>query len=668
MKKKFRVYAAAFILLLMVLTTVSVSSVSASGNSLPAPEGTPPPPEPQPDPGTPEPNGGDNDGGGERKSIIQQIFNIVFDYRTMKDAIILTINGMFEDAVGDISTTGSPLYEVGSEISEIAFQTEKLKEIRLSTWLGLRKVAFALLPMVAALTIWASMKDGLYSVTGYANTLESVTEFVVSIAVALASYWLMEQTISLVKTLTLAIAGAFDINITGSVFVGSLLKTASFSTLSPLMSMVFSIFAFVFLVVFMVSVELAFLAREVVLILAVGMAPLMIILGSVRPLGWLRALWSKAFIVFLLILPVNVLILGIAVKLHLSAMDLSSGILSTTLQLLILAGTISILIALNTTLGKLVYGAAIEVAKQVGSTLMSLGTMAAGLAVGVGALGTGGLAAAGGAMGGTQTLAPAAGGGGSGGAISGSIAGGADITSTSKLTSAIGGVLSSSGNSAVRNLGRGMQAGNAIRDHRLANQEPPSSAPLDIANNGMPGYEAGIADVMDQFEGNPNVVAAIGPDEQTLTANTRLGADTAVANLRAMESAGLSARDGLQETNYLHAGRSNVEMAGREFIRAEAGSFALGNYSRYQPNEITSQVPRSSSLHPRDFAVGHRIVQAEQKHHGSSFRNITPDMMGSVAQAVQARRLSGMTSNLDIIDSAAQTNLQDWIDDSLGLL
>ena len=650
--------------MLVVLTTLSVSTVSASGNSLPGPEGTPPPPSPPPDPGTPEPPNGDDDGGGERKSIIKQIFTIIFDYRTMKDAIISTINGMFEDAVGDISTTGSPLYDVGSEISEIVFQTEKLKELRLSTWLGLRKVAFALLPLVAAMTIWASMKDGLYSVTGYANTLEAVTELVVSIAIALASYWLMEQLISLTKSLTLAVAGAFEINITGSVFVGSLLKSATFSTLNPLMSMVFSIFAFVFLVVFMFSVELAFLSREVVLIITVGIAPLMIILGSVRPLGWLRALWSKAFIVFLLILPVNVMLLGIAVKLHLSAMDLSSGILSTVLQLLILAGTISILVALNTTLGKLVYGAAIEVAKQVGSTLMSLGTMAAGLAVGAGALGAGGLAAAGGSAGG---LAPSAG-GGSGGAISGSLASGANVTSTSKLTSTIGGVLSGSQNSAVRNLGRGVRAGNAIRDHRLANQSPPSSALLDIANNGMPGYEAGIGDVMDQFQGNPNAVAAIGPDEQTLTVNTRLGADTAVANLRAMESAGLSARDGLQETNYLHAGRSNIELAGREFIRAEAGSFALGDYSRYQPNEITAQVPRSANLHPRDFAVGHRIVQAEQKHHGSTFRNITPDMMGSVARAVQARRLSGTTSNLDIIDSAAQSDLQDWIDDSIGLL
>jgi len=651
--------------MLVVLTTLSVSTVSASGNSLPGPEGTPPPPSPPPDPGTPEPPNGDDDGGGERKSIIKQIFTIIFDYRTMKDAIISTINGMFEDAVGDISTTGSPLYDVGSEISEIVFQTEKLKELRLSTWLGLRKVAFALLPLVAAMTIWASMKDGLYSVTGYANTLEAVTEFVVSIAIALASYWLMEQLISLTKSLTLAVAGAFEINITGSVFVGSLLKSASFGALNPLMSMILSIFAFVFLVVFMFSVELAFLAREVVLIITVGMAPLMIILGSVRPLGWLRALWSKAFIVFLLILPVNVLLLGIAVKLHLSAMDLSSGILSTVLQMLILAGTISILIALNTTLGKLVYGAAIEVAKQVGSTLMSLGTMAAGLAVGAGALGAGGLAAAGGSTGG---LAPAAGGGGSGGVISGSLASGTNVTSTSKLTSTIGGVLSSSRNSAVRNLGRGVRAGNAIRDHRLANQSPPSSALLDIANNGMPGYEAGIGDVMDQFQGNPNAVAAIGTDEQTLTANTRLGADTAVANLRAMESSGLSARDGLQETNYLHAGRTNIEMAGREFIRAEAGSFALEDYSRYQPNEISAQVPRTGDLHPRDFAVGHRIVQAEQKHHGSTFRNITPKMMGSVARAVQARRLSGMTSNLDIIDTAAQSDLQDWIDDSIGLL
>lgn len=667
------IFRAASAVLLVALTTVSVSSVYASGGRSPSPRETPPPPQEQPDPGTPvpapnSPGSAEADGGGP---VIHKIFKILFDYRTMKDAIIATINGMFEDAVGEISTTGSPLYQMGSEISKIVFQTEKLKDLRYSSWVELRKVAFALLPLVAALTLWASMKEGLYSVTGYANTLEAVTEFVVSIALALASYWLMEQAIGLTESLTLAIAGAFQLDLTASVFSGVLVKTFTFGSMSPVMTMLFSIIALVFIVVFMVSVLLAFLAREVIMIITVALAPLLILLGSVRPLGWLRSLWSKAFFVFLLLLPVNVLLMGVSAKLHLSAVDLSSGPLSFTLQLIIIAGTLSILIALNTTLGKLVFGAAIEVAKKAGSTLMDLGSIAAGLAVGAGALGAGSAGALGGALGGSQTLSPAGGGGGGGGfgrSISGNLSGTTGITSTSKLTSTIGGVLSSSRSSAVRSFGGGLRAGTAVRDYQEANQLMRSSPPLDLANKEMPGYEQGLADVTEQFDTVQKSVG-LGGKQEELEAATRFGADTAVANLRAVENAGGSARDYLHEAGYLHRGRKNIELAGREFIRAEAGSFVLGKHrSRYQSNEIMDRTPNTRELHYRDFAVGHRIVQAEQRKQNSPFREISPAKLEATARAVHARRLSGMSSNLDIMDSAANSRLEDWIDDSLGLI
>ncbi len=68
---------------------------------------------------------------------------------------------------------------MGEAVSKIVFDVETLKKTRLDSWTQLRKVAFALLPLTAALTIWASMKDGLYSVTGYANTYEAIAEFFV---------------------------------------------------------------------------------------------------------------------------------------------------------------------------------------------------------------------------------------------------------------------------------------------------------------------------------------------------------------------------------------------------------------------------------------------------------------------------------------------------------
>jgi hypothetical protein len=194
MNRKVLINSAAVLVLLVAVSTIFVSSAYAGPDG----PGTPPPPKPKT---TPDPTGDDGGDSGDNKkstSIITQIFKVMFDSSTMKDAIVNSIDSIFDDAVGNITASSSPFYKMGSEI----FETDKLSEVRKTSWLQLRKVAFALLPLTAALTIWASMKDGLYSVTGYATTFEAVAEFFVSIAIALASFWLMEQAISLIKILT----------------------------------------------------------------------------------------------------------------------------------------------------------------------------------------------------------------------------------------------------------------------------------------------------------------------------------------------------------------------------------------------------------------------------------------------------------------------------------
>jgi len=643
-------------MLLVAVSTIFVSSANAGPDG----PGTPPPPQPKT---TPDPTGDDGGDSGDNKkstSIITQIFKVIFDTSTMKDAIVNSLDSMFHDAYGDVTKSAGPFYQTGSEISEIVFETEKLQEVRKSSWLQLRKVAFALLPLVAALTIWASMKDGLYSVTGYANTFEAVAEFFVSIAIALASYWLMEQAISLVKVLTVAIAESLQVDITGSVYAGLVIKPSLAAMSSPVMSMIFYIFAFALILTYMASVTIAFLAREVVIIMTVALAPVMIILGSVRPLSWLRGLWSKAFMVFLLLLPINVLTMGVSFKLWVAAMSLSSGMVATILQLLLITGTISVLIAVNGTLGKLVYGAAIEVAQKVGETVAAVGSLAFAAVGGVGAL-LGGAGAA------ASTAPVVAGGGGTGGSMALANTGGGAVTSTSKLTSTIGNVLSSSSSGILRSMGGGLKAGNAINDYKTASNTPPSPK-LNIGKNGVPGLEKGTEDVMGQID-TPQKAAAIGSDQATLSGRVNLGAQTSAATLEAVEGAGLSAGDYLRDTNYLNPGRPNIEMAGRDFVRSEAGSFALGNKSNYVQTDLPNSTPRTRGLHSLDYQAAQRIVQSDQSVGNNHFSEISASKMQDVAQAVHARRLSGTRSYDAIVNSASkESNIVDWINNSKGLI
>jgi len=259
--------------------------------------------------------------------------------------------------------------------------------------------------------------------------------------------------------------------------------------------------------------------------------------------------------------------MGVSFELMTSAMKLSTGPVETILQLLIITGTVSILIAVNGTLGKLVYGAAIEVAQKVGETVAAVATLAVGAAGGVGALLGGAGAAAG-------TAPVIAGGGGTGGSMALATTGGSAVTSTSKLTSTIGNVLSSSRNGILRSMGGGLKAGNAIRDHKMTPAGLPPSPQLNIGKNGVPGFDKGHEDTMAQID-TPEKARALGSNQETLTPKLTEGTTTAGSTITAAEEGGLSGKDFLTDAGYLTEGRPDVVMAGREFIRSEASASSL---------------------------------------------------------------------------------------------
>jgi len=112
-----------------------------------------------------------------------------------------------------------------------------------------------------------------------------------------------------------------------------------------------------------------------------------------------------------------------------------------------------------------------------------------------------------------------------------------------------------------------------------------------------------------------------------------------------------------------------VETAGRDFVRSEAGSFALGARSSYTQTALPNATPNTSGLHSLDYQAAQRIVQSEQRYGSSYFNEISALKIQNVAQAVQARRLSGTRSYDAIVNSARkESNITDWINNSKGLI
>jgi hypothetical protein len=156
-----------------------------------------------------------------------------------------------------------------------------------------------------------------------------------------------------------------------------------------------------------------------------------------------------------------------------------------------------------------------------------------------------------------------------------------------------------------------------------------------------------------------------------LAEKVTLSAKTSEATLMAVEENGLSARDFLTQTHYLNPGRPDLEFAGREYVRSEAGTFAFRDRGKYTQTELPGQLPTQRSISALDFQAAQRIVQNRQVNPNNHYSTqITASKISEVARAVQAQRLAGGHANYrEIVGEAHQSAaLDEWIADSQGLL
>ena len=558
-----------------------------------------------------------------------------------------------------------------------------LREMRLRAWRAMATVAGVLVPLALMITVGSAMREGVTSITGYANAREALLGWLIGVGAAAASFYLLEKAIELSSAMSLAAgeslgqAGAQDWNL-GDQLLGAIINLQLLQSAGPLMQLFLGFFALFTMIAVVGSITIALLAREVLFLLLVALAPVIFIMGSIQPLVWLRGLWTKATVLTLLLGPANYLLLALAAMLAARANAFSSGIAATILGLLIALGVVSVLISMNSMVGKLVYGAAMEITKKAwGSTVgvLQLGAIAAGFAVAPavgGALGgSSGLIASGsaGAVPGMGGLSPGALSRGtrSAGALTaaGDVASGAGAfgrsQKVSNLAGSIGHTLALSRNPISRAFGRGLMAGGAL-DSARSSLNSGSAPQVTEAVDSAAGLAAAEQELVERFAGDTKSAASFGLLQEQAQGQLREGVAVGKSAFRTMERLGVDPGTALRDLGYYRG--ANMSGAVASFGRVTAGRWALGYRSPYSPPRHL--VAAGPELGGHDIQAAVEIVNGPLRAEGLDAAS--PNALSDIALTVHQRRVQLGEGIGSIVDEASRftssAELRSWMKDS----
>jgi hypothetical protein len=324
---------------------------------------------PTPTPETEEGDDQKDDTEGRSETIWQTIIQtIVFPFEKLADGVRNALAELFSRTV---EAAMEPMKKALNMAVAWLYPQDMLKDIRWKAWGAMAKVAAALMPLALMITVGSAMREGVTSITGYANAREALLNWLIGVGAAAASYFLIEKAIDLSGASSSAIRASLGQVIAdewnlGEQLLGSIINLWALKSAGPLMQLFLGFFSLITMTVVVSSIIMALLAREVILLLLVAVSPVIFIMGSMRPLRWLSGLWTKAMVVSLLLGPVNFMLLAIFALIAARANAFSSGLGGAILGMLIGIGVISVLVGLNSVVGKLVYGAAIEIARKPG--------------------------------------------------------------------------------------------------------------------------------------------------------------------------------------------------------------------------------------------------------------------------------------------------------------
>lgn len=555
---------------------------------------------------TPDPNGdeGDDDGEGNNENkgeekddqgnsitIVREIREIFFPYETLSEAIEKSLSGMISSAIDNAAGEFIPVI---NEIEEMVLndQDNFFAETRKQVWRITIVIAGVLMPLALVVSVGAALKDGTSSITGYANAREALVNWFVGIGAAIASYFLLSKGLELAIGAQRAIidgvaSSAKEHWNIGEILLGSLFNTGVYMSSGPLQIFI-GFFVLILLIVLVVGIAVVFLAREVLLLLIFASAPMILVAGTIGPLRWLAGVWTKLTVITLLLGPANYLLLGASVLTTVKATQ--TGLLDGHfVGMLIALGIVSILISMNTVVGKMVFGAVVEIAQKALKATLAVGqlaAMAAGFAIGP---------AIGGAAGGAAGVGATAAGGPTGGAgavaLSGTHGAGAAISnygqvmSQANLTRAIGQAISSTGGPIARGFGAGMNVGGAKYAYDQLHGEdaigealpsPDVTGTFDLDQ----ALQTAQNDIVQKYapDGSPGEAASRITDPDFMN-NLSRGGELVQNTFGAMDQLGVDRNKALAELGYYRHG-DKLQNAASYFARANAGAYAMGVHSR----------------------------------------------------------------------------------------
>jgi hypothetical protein len=503
--------------------------------------GPTPSPKPEPD-STPDP--GNKDEGKEviirEETVVKEIY---FPYEGLSGGIAGAITDILKNMTDGTKSKFQGTLENFQD--NLPSYEATFTEVMFSTWKITATIAGILTPLVLSMVVASALKTGTSSVLGYAAARENLLNWVISVAAAASSYFLLSKAIAFSKALEVAIADGVADAVGESIHWGyHLIERLLFINITPSpISWILGFFAILLIVALCGTIILSWFAIKVVVLLMTALAPIVLIMGVLTPFRWLQGLWLKVTTIALLLWPVNVLLIGISVLIITTRFFSENISLSNDLFCyFVAAGIVSILIGLNSMFGKLVYGAAIEVAGKLKDALSTAFTMGLNLAmIPLGAAGMSGkIAGSPGALGKT-----AGGAGFTSGGVSGIGPGNPAtspllIRSRQQRNNAIASAIEASGLPGSKGLAAGMKIGNAAEAHEQLLQninagfksQPDLAHDLDVTNATTSAKEAFLAD----YGHDPDLLAQKGIEPNNLPPLADAGAHLAQVELSAMKT------------------------------------------------------------------------------------------------------------------------------------
>lgn len=638
----------------------------------------PPLPTPTPASDDDDPGAGDDSGS---VTVVERrtIWRILFPYETLgasiRAALIDIVMEAFREVVAQVTDGINQLVDTILGVNDF---TQGIRDTRRDVWRVGIVIAGILMPLSFMTSVVAALKDGTSSVTGYASAREALLNWVIAAGAAVSSYFILSKGIELsaaaMRAIFEGLLGTLAENFSlGDFIVGSLVETAGYMLTPGIAQLFLAIFGMLLAVGLVISIGLALLAREVILILSVGIAPVMLILGSIGPLRWLYGLWMKVMTVALLLGPTNAFLLGagaiLALHAHQSVVSIG-GLVGRIVGYLVALGILSVLIGLNTLIGKMVYGAVIEIAEKAWGGVMAIVNLA-GIALGAAVA-----PAVGGMLGGAGASASTAAGLSAGRAASttGTMGALTEASSGARAVSSIGRAIAASGLPGGRGIAAGLNAGAAVDAHKQIKQgiasasvgragktmgEPWVSTELSMGkaiSTASGGIHAELA-----ASGTKGVLASSGISPESAGERVDAAKNTTLNSMAVGERHGVSMLEGLRQ---LGVPGKVAQDAGVDYSRATMKRIAFGTASPYQP--VPSRLlPRRITARDMDTAM--QIVGSVRPLGTESVPSV--DYLDNLVQTAFHRRVQLNEDPQDTIrDAERAANLDRWMRDSFNRL